>query len=163
LLRQQEGKWISDFERDGKPIPSFAGLQTVYLIEVPWLHNQSWRAPELQKRRDMDPSMALGVVASVASSLGQGVVDAAVMIDVKCQPKPEAAVYRFEYLTSPATPVCVAAVLSMLLLRMNRRQCGRALLVTIRQMKIPIPTIALMIGLSYVTRYAGLDGTLGYF
>jgi lactate permease len=130
LLRQQEGKWISDFERDGKPIPSFAGLQTVYLVEVPWLHNQSWRAPELQKTND---------------------------------PKPETAVYKFEYLTSPATPVCVAAVLSMLLLRMNRRQCARALLVTIRQMKIPIPTIALMIGLSYVTRYAGLDGTLGYF
>jgi lactate permease len=29
-------------------------------------------------------------------------------------------------------------------------------------MRIPIPTIALMIGLSYVTRYAGMDGTLGY-
>src|SRR5262249_1835750 len=29
------------------------------------------------------------------------------------------------------------------------------------QMKIPIPTIALMLGLSYVTRYAGMDATLG--
>jgi lactate permease len=28
-------------------------------------------------------------------------------------------------------------------------------------MKIPIPTIALMLGLSYVTRYAGMDATLG--
>jgi lactate permease len=163
LLRQKEAQWISDFERDGKPIPSFAGLQTVYLVEVPGLHNQSWRAPELQKTKEMDPAMAVSAIASMASSQGQGVVDAAILIDVKCQPKPEAAVYRFEYLTSPATPVCVAAVLSMLLLRMNRRQCGRALLITIRQMKIPIPTIALMIGLSYVTRYAGLDGTLGYF
>jgi lactate permease len=29
-------------------------------------------------------------------------------------------------------------------------------------MKIPIPTIAFMLGLSYVTRYAGMDATLGY-
>src|ERR1700677_1526030 len=29
------------------------------------------------------------------------------------------------------------------------------------QMKIPIPTIACMLGLSYVTRYAGMDATLG--
>jgi lactate permease len=32
---------------------------------------------------------------------------------------------------------------------------------TFIQMKIPIPTIALMLGLSYVTRYAGMDATLG--
>ncbi|HEX4592271.1 MAG TPA: L-lactate permease, partial [Gemmataceae bacterium] len=29
------------------------------------------------------------------------------------------------------------------------------------QMRIPIPTIAFMLGLSYVTRYAGMDATLG--
>jgi lactate permease len=29
-------------------------------------------------------------------------------------------------------------------------------------MKIPIPTIAFMLGLSYVTRYSGMDATLGY-
>jgi lactate permease len=30
------------------------------------------------------------------------------------------------------------------------------------QMKIPIPTIALMLGLSSITKYAGMDATLGY-
>jgi lactate permease len=29
-------------------------------------------------------------------------------------------------------------------------------------MRIPIPTIALMLGLSYVTRYSGMDACLGY-
>ena len=28
-------------------------------------------------------------------------------------------------------------------------------------MKIPIPTIGFMLGLSYVTKYAGMDATLG--
>src|SRR5262249_20018642 len=32
---------------------------------------------------------------------------------------------------------------------------------TVYQMKIPIPTIACMLGLSYVTRFTGMDATLG--
>ena len=32
---------------------------------------------------------------------------------------------------------------------------------TVRQMRLPIPTIAFMLGLSYVTRYSGMDATLG--
>ena len=40
-------------------------------------------------------------------------------------------------------------------------QIGRVLRRTCLQMKIPIPTICFMLGLSYVTRYAGMDATLG--
>ena len=47
------------------------------------------------------------------------------------------------------------------MLRMSSSQIGRVLVRTIVQMKIPIPTIAFMIGLSYVTRYAGMDASLG--
>jgi lactate permease len=130
VLRQVEGKWINEFNQTGTPLPTFAGVQTVYLINVPGLHKLSTRAEELQS----------------PERVGEA----------------ETAVYRFEYLSSPGTPVFLSAILSMLLLRMNRRQVGRALRVTIRQMRIPIPTIALMIGLSYVTRFAGMDGTLGY-
>jgi lactate permease len=44
---------------------------------------------------------------------------------------------------------------------MNAGQIWAVLRRTIIQMKIPIPTIAFMLGLSYVTRYAGMDATLG--
>jgi lactate permease len=130
LLAQQENQWLKARDKEGVPIPTIAGLQTFYLIEVPFLHKQSTRAPELQSEK----------------RLGQ----------------PEEAIYKFNYLSNPGTPVFVAALLSMVLLRANRRQCGRALSATVRQMRIPIPTIALMIGLSYVTRYSGMDGVLGY-
>jgi lactate permease len=76
--------------------------------------------------------------------------------------KPEAAIFDLPYLTAPGSAVFFAALLSMALLRMNPRQCWRSLKATVWQMRIPIPTIALMIGLSYLTRYAGLDATLGY-
>jgi len=50
----------------------------------------------------------------------------------------------------------------MLLLRMPLSQIGEVFKRTFVQMKIPIPTIAFMLGLSYVTRFSGMDATLGY-
>jgi L-lactate permease len=75
--------------------------------------------------------------------------------------KPEDAEFKFIWLTAPGSAVFVAALLSMLLYRMNRQQIGAVFHHTFRQMKMPIPTIALMLGLSSVTRYAGMDATLG--
>ncbi|MHB1426738.1 MAG: L-lactate permease, partial [Gemmataceae bacterium] len=74
----------------------------------------------------------------------------------------EEATFNFAWLTAPGTAVFVAALLSMALSRMNQRQIGWTFKRTFLQMKIPIPTICFMLGLSYVTRYAGMDATLGY-
>jgi lactate permease len=76
--------------------------------------------------------------------------------------KAEDALFNFAWLTAPGTAVFLAALVSMALLRMNTPQIGRVFARTVFQMKIPIPTIAFMLGLSYVTRYGGLDATLGY-
>ena len=76
-------------------------------------------------------------------------------------PKPEKAEFDFAWFTSPGSAVFAAALISMIMLRMNVSQVGRVFQRTFFQMKIPIPTIACMLGLSYVTRYAGLDATLG--
>ena len=69
---------------------------------------------------------------------------------------------RSSELTAPGTAVFVAALLSMLMLRTSGAQVGRVFQRTFLQMRIPIPTICFMLGLSYVTRYAGMDATLGY-
>jgi lactate permease len=73
----------------------------------------------------------------------------------------EKALFNFAWLTAPGTAVLFAALASMVLLRMNTQQILFVVKRTIVQMKIPIPTIAFMLGLSYVTRYAGMDATLG--
>ena len=80
----------------------------------------------------------------------------------KKEREPEKAEFNFAWLTAPGTSVCVAAMLSMVLLRMNRQQIGIVLRRTVFQMRIPIPTIAIMLGLSSITKYAGMDATLGY-
>lgn len=74
----------------------------------------------------------------------------------------EKALFNFPWLTAPGSAVMFAAILSMALFLMSPAQIGRVLWRTCIQMQIPIPTIAFMLGLSYVTRYAGMDSTLGY-
>jgi lactate permease len=74
----------------------------------------------------------------------------------------ERAIFNFAWLTAPGTAVMFAALLSMLLLKMSAGDIAWALKTTMVQMKIPIPTICFMLGLSYITRYSGMDATLGF-
>ena len=75
--------------------------------------------------------------------------------------KPERAEFDFSWLTAPGSAVFLAAVVSIFMLRVRLDQVKRVIGRTVFQMRIPIPTIACMLGLSYVTRYGGLDATLG--
>lgn len=109
----------------------FLGVRTYYDIDVPGLHKRVQRAERL---------------------VPPGTPD-----DKKLEP----AVFKFIWLTAPGTPVLVAALLSMALLGMSRAQVRAVWRKTFHQMRIPIPTIAFMLGLSYVTKYAGMDATLG--
>jgi lactate permease len=113
------------------PVQVVGPLYTNYQIAVPTLHRQTWRDPRLH-----DPSKGT-------------------------EPQPEGALFNFPWLTAPGSAVFLAALLSMALLRMNRQQIAAVTRRTFFQMRIPIPTIACMLGLSYVTRYAGMDATLG--
>lgn len=73
----------------------------------------------------------------------------------------EKAEFNLAWLTSPGSPALAAALVSMLLLRVTGSQVVSIVRRTIWQMRIPIPTIAFMLGLSYVTRFSGMDATLG--
>jgi lactate permease len=84
------------------------------------------------------------------------------LVPAGAEQMPEKAEFDFAWLTAPGSAVFAAALLSMLMMRMNAPQVGRVFQRTFFQMRIPIPTIACMLGLSYVTRYAGLDATLGF-
>ena len=109
----------------------FAGIKTYYDIEIAGLHKEVERADRLV------PKNATG------------------------EERKESAIFKFTWLTAPGTPVLLAGLLSMLLLRMSWAQFWAVCKKTFHQMRIPIPTIAFMLGLSYVTKYAGMDATLG--
>ena len=149
-VRQREGEAMqkADFVR-------FGSIQTNFLVKVPGLDRQSHRDPRLHVVKAEE---AAAVVLASANPLS-----AATNLTIARQqaPGPEKAEFNLAWLTSPGTGVFVAAMMSAVLLRMNRGQIVRVVRRTFRQMSIPVPTIACMLGLSYVTRYSGMDATLG--
>ena len=141
FIRQEENRRANAKE----PPLAVAGVQTKYTIDIDGLDKETLRAERLRKvKMDEDHQM-------LRDENGQFIRDNS----------PERAVFEIPWVSAPGSPVFLAAVISMLLLRMNSRQVGAVFKKTVQQMKVPIPTIACMLGLSYVTRYAGMDATLG--
>lgn len=146
LVRQQEGRQVV----------RVGSIQTNYMIPIPTLHKESHRDARLHAvRAEQAAALVLGSDSDLATTMNMALTQ-------RLAPQPEKAEFNFAWLTAPGTAVFLAAVLSMALLGMNRAQIVRVLRQTCVQMKIPIPTIACMLGLSYITRYAGMDATLGY-
>jgi lactate permease len=74
---------------------------------------------------------------------------------------PEAAVWQANWLSTAGTGVFVAALLSGVWLRLSAAQWREAAVRTARRMRIPVLTIAQVLGLSFLTRYSGLDAVIG--
>ena len=75
--------------------------------------------------------------------------------------KPEAARFVINWLSAAGTGVFVAALLSGLVLGMSGAQWRQAVVQTARRMKNPVLVIAQVLGLGFLTRYAGTDAVLG--
>ena len=146
LVRQQEGHG---------PV-KVGNFQTNYMVPIPTLDRASHRDPLLHV-------VKVEQAAALPFASAHPLVTAAnVYLARRRAPRAERAEFNFAWLTAPGTAVFVAAVLTMLMLRMGPAPIGRVFYRTFFQMRIPIPTIAFMLGLSYVTRYSGMDATLGY-
>jgi lactate permease len=83
------------------------------------------------------------------------------MPPVVTQPTAEAAVFTFNWLTFTGTGIFLAAVASGLLMSFSPRQLLRAYGRTLKRVRFSLVTVAAMLSLGYVTRYSGLDATLG--
>ncbi len=83
------------------------------------------------------------------------------MPPVVAAPTLEKAVFTVNWITTPGTSVLISLLLVIPMLRPTRAQLKTVMRRTAQQMSVPIPTILLMLGLGYITRFAGLDATLG--
>ncbi len=81
--------------------------------------------------------------------------------EVAVDSKPEAAEFKINWLSATGTSIFFASVLSAFWMRVRPAMFGRIFLRTFREMRFPLLTIALMLALAYVTRYSGMDATLG--
>jgi lactate permease len=75
--------------------------------------------------------------------------------------KPEAARFIINWLSAAGTGVFVAAILSGFVLGLSAAQWKQAFTQTMHRMKIPVLVIGQVLGLGFLTRYAGTDAVLG--
>ena len=75
--------------------------------------------------------------------------------------KPEAAKFSINWLSAAGTGVFVAALLTGLVLGLTGAQWRESFGRTLRRMKTPVLVIGQVLGLGYLTRYAGTDAVLG--
>jgi lactate permease len=74
---------------------------------------------------------------------------------------PEPAVFTFNWLSATGTGILLAAMASALWLRVQPRVFLRVFVITCYRMRWPLFTIACMLAIAFVTRYSGMDATLG--
>ena len=73
----------------------------------------------------------------------------------------EKAEYRCDFTTAAGTSIFLAAIVSAVWLGVRPWQFVRTLGSTLVRMRWPLVTIACMLAIAYVTRYSGMDATLG--
>ena len=74
---------------------------------------------------------------------------------------PEEAIYKFEWLSATGTGIFFAALLAGLIMGYPFGELFRIYFWTLWHVRLSLLTIAAMLGLGYVTKYSGMDVTLG--
>jgi len=75
--------------------------------------------------------------------------------------KAEEAIYKFNWLSATGTGILLAAILAGLIMGFAPVELAREYLRTLVRVRYSLITIAAMLALGYVTRYSGIDATLG--
>jgi L-lactate transport len=80
---------------------------------------------------------------------------------VTAAPQPYAAVFIFNWLSAAGTSCFLACIVAALALGVGPRRFGSIYMATLRQLALPILTIASVLALAFVMNYAGMTSTLG--
>jgi lactate permease len=109
------------------------------------------------------PSMQTHLSAISPAKFAVGGLDQLVqrMPPVVTKPTLEKAVFVFNWLSATGTGIVLAGILSGLLMGCSPLTIAKVFGQTVYQVRFSLLTIAAMLGLGFVTRYCGLDATLG--
>lgn len=76
-------------------------------------------------------------------------------------PAPYGAVFAFNWLSASGTACFLAGVAAAIFLRVRPKQFAGIYVATFKQLRLPMVTIASMLGLAYLMNYSGMTSTLG--
>jgi lactate permease len=83
------------------------------------------------------------------------------MPPVVIKPTAEAAIYNLNWLSATGTGILFAAIIAGLLMGLSFKAISKTFWETVYKVRFTVITIAAMLGLGFVTRYCGLDSTMG--
>lgn len=75
--------------------------------------------------------------------------------------KPEAAVFAFSWLSATGTGILIASVIAAIFMRVNIGQFFKTYFSTLYTVRYSLLTISAMMAIGFMTRYSGVDATLG--
>ncbi|MGQ9801156.1 MAG: L-lactate permease [Candidatus Saccharicenans sp.] len=112
-----------------------------------------WGIPQFKKLLDSILAPAIAI-----PGLHQQVLR---MPPVSQAPAAEAAIFRFNFLSFTGTGILVAAIISGLMMRFSFRNMIVIYWKTLKRVRFSLLTVSAMLALGYITRYSGMDATLG--
>lgn len=83
------------------------------------------------------------------------------MPPVVLKPTAEPAVYTFNWLSFTGTGIFIASLISALIMGFRPHEMAIAWWRTLKRVRFSLLTVAAMLALGYLTRYSGLDATMG--
>lgn len=167
LLRFWQPKSVWRFEHDTASLASVAGgtapslsRRSVFVAWMPWmllsLFVFVWGLPQVKSF--LNSVRGVTFFQFPVPWLHQAVLRTAPVVP---QPKPEDALFTFNWLSATGTGLLLSGIVSGLLLGLRPRALLEIFGGTLRRVRWSLLTIAAMLGLSFTTRYAGLDATMG--
>jgi len=145
-----------DITHNAQPVNTNTG-KTVLRAALPWivltLFVVLWGMPTFSQAIDSATSMKLSI-----HGLHQAVLR---MPPAVPAPAAEPAVFNFNWLSATGTGIFVAAVLAGLLMGMRLRAIAHVFLETMVTVRFTLITIAALMAIGFITRYCGMDATLG--
>jgi len=153
---QPREHWGLEGEAASPTVPPRHPRGTVLRAWVPWLILSVvvflWGLPQTRALLD-----GVSIVRVAVPGLHNLV---ARMPPVVAAPRPEPAIYAFNYLSATGTGILVAALVAGVVMRYRPAELLRAYWSTIKLVRLSLLTIAAMLALGFTTRYSGLDATL---
>ncbi|MFN0084824.1 MAG: L-lactate permease [Blastocatellia bacterium] len=150
-------RFHEDGAADAGPAPARPSPREALVAWMPWIILSLlvflWGLPQIKKYLNGISSIDLRM-----PYLHNAVLRAPPVVPA---PKPEEAVFVFNWLSATGTALLFTGIVSGLLLRLSPARLGRIFMYTLRRASVSLLTIAAMLALGFTTRYGGLDSTMG--
>lgn len=107
--------------------------------------------------KDVKAALSFATIQVEWSALHNLVLKAAPIVN---EPTPYAAIFKIDLLGAVGTSILLAAIISAILLKMKPAQAVETFVETLKELKLSILTIGLVLGFAFVANYSGLSSTL---